>query len=204
MSQLVRIDELVLSQHGSLSMWDECYYLMEYTARGGYDRGSGNDLIQNFKKPLEKKGKPEWKWKELAMHAIAKALKPALTGVIDFDTTTIIPVPPSKARTSPLYDDRVLQLLHESCPPNADIRELIICQEDRLAAHEDARRPNFQDIMNNYEINTVVDPAIRENVVIFDDVITAGNHYKACKTFIQLQFTPKSIVGIFIARRSYA
>jgi hypothetical protein len=201
MSNLVKIDELVVEQHSSLLASDECYYLLEYTARQPSSYSRGNNLIRNLKKPMDRKGRPEWKYKGAAIRTIAQELQSALPAVIDFDCTTIIPIPPSKIKTSPLYDDRVLQILQKSCP-DADIRELIVCKEDCNAAHESSdHRPSVQEILDNYEINTDLDPAIGEAVVVFDDMITAGNHYTACRTFIEERYPGKQVVGIFVARR---
>jgi hypothetical protein len=201
MSNLVRIDELLIREHGSLSLADECYYLLEYTAREGYSFSTANDLVQNLKKPMDRKGRPEWKWKTWAIQKIAQELTPALPVLIDFATTTIIPVPPSKIRANPLYDDRLIQILHKSCPTGTDIREVITCREDMTAAHESDQRPSVQEIMDNYLWNDPVRPAIRPNVVFFDDMVTGGNHYVACRNFLRERYPDSRIVGVFVARR---
>jgi hypothetical protein len=201
MSNLVRIDELLISEHGSLSLLDECYYLLEYTAREGYGHSTGNDLIQNLKKPMDRRGRPEWKWKTLAIQKIAQELTPALPVVINFATTTIIPIPPSKIRTNPLYDDRLMQILRRACPRDADIREIISCSEDMTAAHETDHRPSVQEIMDNYRWSDPIRPAIRPNVVFFDDMVTGGNHYVACRNFLHERYPNMRIVGVFVARR---
>jgi hypothetical protein len=215
-SYLVRIDELVLDQHGSLSPDDDCYYLFEYTAHelGAYSRG--NHLVINCKKPMDRRGKPEWAYKGKAIREIADELRSCLPAVIDFAETTIIPVPPSKIRTHPAYDDRVLRIVRYACPVGADIRDLVACREDRDAAHEsDRRRPSIAEIQANYYLNTETDrlnlgtdhvnsgtdQAVRKKVVVFDDVITAGSHYKACRNFIEAYFPGRAITGIFVARR---
>jgi len=202
MSTLVKIDELLIGEHGSLSIADECYYLLEYTARGGYSYSTGNDLIQNLKKPMDREGRPEWKWKAWAIRKIAQELTPALPLVIDFTLTTIIPIPPSKIRTNPLYDDRVLQILQIACPTGADIRELIISQEDRMAAHyAQEQRPTVQEIIGNYRWADTINPTIRSTVALFDDMITGGNHYVACKNFIKQRFPDARVIGVFVSRR---
>ena len=203
MSNLVKIDELIIGEHGSLSLDDECYYLLEYTAREGYSFSKSNDLIQNLKKPMDRKGKSEWKWKQWAIQKIAQELSPSLPTLIDFANTTIIPIPPSKIRTNPMYDDRVLQILQGACPITADIRELIICQADRIAAHDNPdHRPTVQEIMGNYILSGPIKPALRPNVVLFDDMITGGNHYVACKNFILEQYPGKRVIGVFVSRRA--
>jgi hypothetical protein len=202
MSTLVKIDELLMGEHGSLTRSDECYYLFEYTARSGYSHSKSNDLIQNCKKPMDRKGRPEWKWKTWAIREIAEELRPALPAVIDFATTTIVPIPPSKIRMKPLYDDRVFQILQHACPADADVRELIVCREDRIAAHDSPEhRPSVQELRNNYEWNPPAPPVIRPNVVLFDDMITGGNHFVACRNFIARSHLDVRIIGVFVSRR---
>ena len=201
MSNLVKIDELIIGQHWSLSQTDECYYLLEYTARQRPPLSRGNDLIMNLKKPMDRKGRPEWRYKEWAINEIARELRSSLSVVIDFPSTTIIPIPPSKIRTNPLYDDRNLKTLRKACPTDADIRELIIGKKDMSASHESDFRPSVAEILDNYTLNPNIHPEIRENIVLFDDVVTAGSHYVACRQFLEGYWLLKKIKGVFVARR---
>jgi predicted amidophosphoribosyltransferase len=41
-----------------------------------------------------------------------------------------------------------------------------------------------------------------KNVVLFDDVITTGSHFKACKRAIEHTPRVERVIGIFVARRS--
>ncbi|TDW99589.1 hypothetical protein [Dinghuibacter silviterrae] len=200
MGNLIRIDEAALhdQQHWSLGATDECYYLMEYTARG-----QGNGLIHNLKMPVDSRSPWELCWKEAAIEEAACLLRPALCALIDFGNTTIVPVPPSKVRTSPLYDDRILRILKKACPLEADIREIIIARSDMPASHENAVRPSAIHIRNNYTLDPAVSSALQETVVIFDDILTAGNHFSACKRFLREHCGPRRYVGVFLARRVF-
>jgi orotate phosphoribosyltransferase-like protein len=55
--------------------------------------------------------------------------------------------------------------------------------------------------MENYALHPGVSAALKRTVVLFDDVITAGNHYVACKRFVERHCGPQKICGVFIARR---
>jgi hypothetical protein len=203
MSTLIKIDELSISkqQHWALSLSDECYYLFEYKAHHKASYIRGNDLIWNLKKAMDRKGRPEWHWKESAIGEVAAALRTTLPHLIDFGDTTLIPIPPSKTKANPLYDDRNLRILQMACPAGADIRELIVTKKDTAAAHEREDRPSIGEIMENYALHQGVPSDLKRNVVLFDDVITAGNHYIACKQFVERHCGPKKICGVFIARR---
>lgn len=134
-SRLSTIDELTRPDHTFLSVDDECHYLGEYTARAGYAFSRTNDLIQNLKKPMDRKGKPEWKWKENAIRAFAKDLREAIDPQF-LRTATLIPMPPSKRSDDPLYDDRMLQILRlVAGTGQLDIRELISLGENLDPAH---------------------------------------------------------------------
>src|SRR6202000_1687709 len=98
MSNLIKIDELLLAQHANLAADDECYFLLEYIAHSRLDSSAGNQLIRNFKKSLDKKDKPEWMYKTLAILEIGQTLSAGLGSIIDFAATTLIPIPPSKIR----------------------------------------------------------------------------------------------------------
>lgn len=192
MGSLVKITDL--ADHCALAPGDDCYFLLEYH--------EGSALINNLKKKIDRKNKPEWTYKEWTIQQIAAELATALPDIINFPTTTFLPIPPSKTRDNPLYDDRLLQVLRLACPPDADIRELIICREDHTAAHEsEHERPTINELIDNY---TWVDTAkpLRANIVLFDDVITNGTHFTACKRFLRQHHPAARITGIFIARHA--
>jgi hypothetical protein len=101
--RLTQIDDLTRPDPYYLSADDICYFLGECTAREGYAFSATNNLIINFTKSVDKRGRPEWRYKEKAITQAAKALHNAIIGSW-FDKATLIPIPPSKAKTDPLYD----------------------------------------------------------------------------------------------------
>lgn len=40
----------------------------------------------------------------------------------------------------------------------------------------------------------------RDLIILFDDVLTTGSHFRACKDLLQEQFLNARIVGLFIGR----
>jgi len=124
--RLTKIDPLTIRDHHYLGPTDECYFLGEYTARRGYSHSTTNQLIFNFKKSPLKRGMAQWRYKETAIAQAGAAFAAALN--VDWlKVATLVPLPPSKARTDPLYDDRVTQMLRSirSHSP-LDIREMIL------------------------------------------------------------------------------
>lgn len=124
-SSLSTIDELTRGDHTFLSTADECYYLGEYTSRAGDSFSETNRLIQNLKKPMDRKGKPEWTHKEQAILKFGQQLRIALND--DFlGQATLIPVPPSSKVDDPNYDDRMLRVLRTmQASDQFDIREIV-------------------------------------------------------------------------------
>ena len=178
--RLSRIDGLTRSDHSFLEDEDDCLYLGEYTARGGYAYSDTNQLIINLKKPMGRRNRPEWRYKTEAISTVARDLR-SLLGRQGFENATFIPVPPSKAKDDPGHDDRLLQiLLQASDGYDADVRELILQGVSMEAAHGSDNRPSIDDLVEAYSVDEgLAQPPRNGSLVIFDDVLTTGAHYKA-------------------------
>ncbi len=79
--RFTRVDELTRLDHHWLTPGDRCFFLGEYAARQGYAYSPTNNLLINFKKPMDRRGKPEWRYKEKAIREIASAFRRALAPV---------------------------------------------------------------------------------------------------------------------------
>ena len=153
-NRFTKIDELTRHHHSHLSDKDECFFLGEYTATKEYTFSETNSMIFNFKKPLDLKGEAQWKYKDVAIRKSAEAFRNALR-LDKLGSLTYIPIPPSKAKTDPLYDDRVIKMLHAICPiQGLDIREIIVQKESTIAVHESVKRPTPNQIEQLYEFQT--------------------------------------------------
>ncbi|MDU4125542.1 hypothetical protein [Pantoea sp.] len=196
--RLTAIDELTRGQHYHLVEDDRCLFFGEYTARQGYAFSDTNNLIHNFKKGVDKRGRAEWAYKEAAVRRIAGLVN----SIAETDVLTFVPVPPSKCATDPAYDGRLIDVLRlcQQTKPNTDFRELITQRVSMVASHAADNRPTPEQIAQNYIFNPAAAVGIRNNIVIFDDVLTAGSHYKAMKSTIRQHLPDKAIIGIFIAR----
>jgi len=111
--RLSRIDDLTRRDHTFLEAEDKCLYLGEYTARKGYQYSDTNKLIINLKKPMERRGLAEWRYKRLAIADAGRQLREAVDALNPqwLSMATVVPMPPSKIRSDPMYDDRVLQMV---------------------------------------------------------------------------------------------
>jgi hypothetical protein len=201
-TRLTRVDGLLRADHFYLGADDECYFTGEYTARAGYAFSPTNDLIQNLKKPMDRRERPEWRYKEWAINRAADLLRDAIPQEW-LTTATLVPVPPSKARNDPRYDDRLLRVLQRlGTGFEIDVRELVLQQGSTAAAHESADRPRPTDLLDIYRIDETQTRPQPETLVVFDDLLTTGCHFKAIKQVLGERFPNKPIIGLFIARRA--
>lgn len=196
---LRQIGELERADHYHLTEDDQCFFFGEYTARAGYSHSSTNQIISNIKKKPSVRGTTQWPHKVRDMRRVATAIRgairpEALPGV------TFVPIPPSKLRTHPDYDDRMVTIARQ-ISAQADVRELIVAAADREPLHESDNRLRPPQLMAMLQIDeNVCDPA-PSTIFLLDDVITTGCSFRACKLLLEARFPSVSVVGIFVARR---
>jgi hypothetical protein len=200
MSQLLLIDEIEIRDHYYLTLGvDTCYYYFKYTAERGYSYSKTNNLILNFKKKLDRRGEGHFRYKGEAITEIANLLTRLSQNSIN--KSTFVPIPPSKSKANPLYDDRMTQVLNLGLKDrNADIRELVYQNTDTVECHISGNRDitALEDIL---EIDENLVEGVREYIVIVDDVLTTGCHYIAMRNILRRRFPEAKIIGLFIARR---
>lgn len=198
--RLIKIEASVLPNHYYLDENDECYYVGEYTAGRGFAHSNTNQLILNFKKSLDKRNTNQWQYKEQAISEAANIFKSAL---IENAKVTFVPIPPSKAKNDPMYDDRLLKMLGIACQnwTNPDIRELVLQKTSAKASHATDERPCPEQLVENYEINESVIKPKPSKILVVDDVLTTGSHFKAVKMALSKIYPDTPAIGVFIARR---
>ena len=199
--RLTKVDDLIRPDHRRLTDADICYFIGEYTASRGYSHSNTNNLILNFKKTMNRRGLPEWRYKDHAIQTAAAAFRRALAPK-DLDRLTFVPIPPSKAKGDPLYDDRLTRMLGAIRPrPPLDIRELIVQTVSMDAVHARDVRPAPEQIQALYRIDeTSAEPA-PGIIAVVDDILTTGAHFRAAKSVLSIRFPGTAIIGLFIARR---
>ena len=113
------VDKLTRPDHYYLAEDDQCAFIGEYTARAGYQHSETNQLILNLKKGMDRRGRPEWRYKEAAIKEVERALEAVLSDWA-LNDCTFVPMPPSKTRDDPAYDDRMVQAIQGNySPPSA-------------------------------------------------------------------------------------
>ena len=121
--RLREIDDQSRPDHFNLAADDKCLYLFEYTSGKNYAFSTTNGLISNLKK---KRGARGYQYKARAIGEAARAFAAAINPQW-LDGATLVPVPPSKAKTDPGYDDRMYQVCRQIRPaPPLNVRELVV------------------------------------------------------------------------------
>ena len=199
--KLTKFDESTRQGHSYLRADDDCFYLIEYTAGKGFDHSDANGFISNFKKKPSVKGTYQWRHKLTAIRAAAETLLRELPASW-LKKSTFVPIPPSKSKEDPEYDDRMTQVLLKLGA--SDVRELIYQSKSMKETHVSSDRHSIDELVANYRIDedhATPEPA---HIVIVDDMMTAGAHYRAMHRILKKRFPNVHISGVFLARRIFA
>ena len=140
-----KIDDLYLPKHYWLDSDDDCYFFLTYTAKKGYRFSSENQLIFNLKKGMDKRGTSEWHYKERAIEESAGFFTEACVNEL-FPGAIYVPVPPSKVKGSPEYDDRLVRILQKAYRGVLDVRELVIQKQSTDSFHTSGQKRSVDDI----------------------------------------------------------
>lgn len=200
MAKLLQIDPLTRKYHSYLTEEDECYYVLEYTPRQGPTFSSTNDLVFNLKKSVDRKGRPEYFYKLSAIEKAGDLLRSVLDDTWIKSKATFVPIPCSKTRSHALYDDRMLQVIRRMTTGlKADVRDMLIQNEDLEYFHEGYRMAP-QQLSSFYTLDHQLVRKEPKALILLDDMLTTGCHFKAAQSVIRRQWPTVLMAGIFIAR----
>ena len=124
-------------------------------------------------------------------------------GAAVISSVTWVPVPPSKAKGHPMYDDRILRVLQVmGSGLQIDLREMIQQTESLNAAHEIDEHRDPEKFIRVYYIDENICEPPPKFINVVDDVLTTGAHFKAAKELLLSRFPDAIVQGVFIARRA--
>jgi hypothetical protein len=175
---------------------DRCFYAREYISKGGFKSSEANDLITNYKKPADRRGKPEWRYKEQAVRQFAEEL-----AMLIGEGWLVTFIPSSKLKTDPAYDTRFEDtLLHlQQLRPDLRTAEVLHLREPMDPYHGGRTRGRHPDEIYQKIAWTGLPDDCR-GVVLIDDILTTGSHFKACKRMIREKRPGMEVVGAFWAK----
>ena len=179
------------------------YYCREYVSRGGYRASITNDLVSNFKKRVNAPP-TELEYKKKAIEQFANELIDFFSTIVTIDQikhrSCMTWIPPSSAKDSPLYDNRVEQVVAKVCSYTGITSvELFTNRNTTNPAHLGGSR-SPQDIANNLVWcgNNLLDNY--SIVLIVDDVFTTGGHFVAMHNLIKGRYPNINVVGTIWAK----
>ena len=195
-ARLSKIDTLTRGDHPYLSEDDDCYYLWEWNG-APYAESATTNFIGNLQRETRFKGQNPWWYKEQAMIHAAFALRATLPAEWRAGST-FIPVPPSKIKSDPRYDSRLLDILNMVVPALSDLRDLVT-QKINLESRQKQIAP--LERLRNWEIDPALLVPRPSHIVVFDDILSGGSHFSAMKTGLARHLRGVPVSGVFLARR---
>lgn len=201
LNKLSKIDQLAVADHYYLTENDEVWYFGEYSSGKGFQYSPANQLVTNLKHGVEHRGTPRWRYKAIAITQVGCALSKVI-GVNSADT--FVPIPPSVVKSDPTYDSRNLDILSDfnrRVGGTADVRELLYQRHSTRRSHLSEERVTQQELIDAYCIDESLAAPAPQSVVLFDDVLTTGNHFLAARHVIQQRFGNIRVAGLVVCRR---
>jgi hypothetical protein len=174
------------------------YYFDSIISGGGYESSPMNREVFNFKKPIDRKEKPEWEYKLNAIKQFVKDLN-----FFEFqEGAWVVPAPTSKPRGCSEWDSRIDDTIAKLCKVN---RNNLICyrmldvDQSMSSAHSEGGTRNSDEIKSHLIISTRSPKTPPSKIYLIDDVITTGGHYKAYRATIRERYPNIPIEGLFWA-----
>jgi len=174
---------------------DECFYARDYIAEGGYKASEANQLISNFKKEVSKRGRPEWRYKVDSITQFANELYSIIPS--DF---VVAHIPSSKRKADADYDSRLDDVLRELKGFNSTLTivEPFTVKNTLIKTSYGGERKQSV-FYNNLQWQGGL-PAGLQSIILVDDVITSGAHFKACKQLLTEKLPQLKVYGVFWAK----
>ncbi len=166
---------LFLSEHSFLDPTDECYFAGEYES--SRQHGLKHEI-------LSLKGR-----NESVILDLAQQLSLALP--IEWRTYTFVAMPSCSSGINPLG----MMLRHLS----VDTRALVVQTRNTLPSHR-GWRPMPNERAEFLRLNILEMNPEPTGIVIVDDVLATGAHFRAAKMILRQRWPQKRVIGVFLAR----
>jgi hypothetical protein len=191
-----KIDAIELLNLPHLNSDDDCYYAKDYYSGTGYQGGEVNNDILNFKKAPNLPGQ-NYRTEAIYKFAIEASV------LIDCEskkTYAVTAIPSSKSKSDPLYTKRFEDFFSElsKIRPCLDVIWPVSSKITITPAHIGGYR-NPKNIEENYQFDGFKENA-PDFILVFDDVLTSGAHFRAFKDFLIKSGYSGKVYGVFWAK----
>lgn len=198
-------DDRTRADHAYLSAADQCWWLTEYLRGRSHEPGTDSRLIGSLKSSPSRIAfdRQRSRGRRLAVGAVAKLVRGAIAREWA-ETATWIPIPPSRAFADVDHDQRMLPVLRLAFRDyDVDIRTILSQRQTMQPDHLCRRRSSVDALYGRLQINwqTLAARPLRDRLVLVDDVITTGKHYRCCERRLREALPAATIMGLFVARR---
>ena len=199
--------DVLAEGHTFIHSTDLVYYMGEYISRKGWSAGPVNSHISNIKRtPSECSSRADFqRHKERSIREIAREFTKAIDSSFLADVT-FVPIPPSKCKQDPEYDDRLIRILdfiHQG-QKEKHVCELLYQTESTRASHlSDDNRVTTSELLQVLKVDLSLIDRVRPIIVLFDDILTTGRHYRAAREVIEKHKPETKFIGLFFARRVF-
>jgi predicted amidophosphoribosyltransferase len=198
----MRLQQIDPREFSWLDHDDKCWYFGEYTAGGGYGASATNNSISNLKKPPNS-SPAVLVHKHRAINIWGDVLRELVPPNKTAGVVTFVPMPGSKPRGHPEYDDRMLRVLQRMASGHAgvDIRPMLAQTVERDPQHHGGGRKTPEELAASLElVPAEVAAPCQRILIVVDDVITMGASFAAAKRILAQVPGVTSIRGIFLAK----
>jgi predicted amidophosphoribosyltransferase len=203
-----RIDHVHRADHCYLELTDCCHFLAEYhpgVGAGRDDGGRFRRLVADFKcRPsVAARHSARMRRKCQAIATLALGLRAALARSL-VEAATWVPIPPSCAAGDPDYDDRLAQTLAAAFAGyDLDLRLLLTQPGSMPADHRTPVRISEHRLYERLRVDAsaLSQRPLRERIVLFDDLLVSGKHYRCCRRRLHELLPQIPVCGWFLARR---
>ena len=185
--------------------YDDCYYWGDYLPEHIH-KAMRSELsewltqqIYNFKKDPAFKDMPAWYYRNNAVTFFAKILSRSIK---NNPTTAIMSIPSSKTTDEPDYDNRFEDVFSEfsKVRPLVKVISPIAIDETTISSHAGGTR-DPKEIRDNYQLIKPHELSQIDKLIICDDVITTGAHFRAVSDFLTgIVGFEKPITGLFFCK----
>jgi hypothetical protein len=188
-----KIDGIEKQSISNFQIDDECFYAHDFLPSRGFQGGLANNNVLNFKKA------PSTPGQNYRTGAIYKFALDA-SSLIDCEsgkTYAVTAIPSSKCKSDPLYDNRFEDFFIELAKlrPCIDIQWPVINQATVTPSHSGGSRTPAT-IAASYTFKGFTGNA-PEFILVFDDVLTTGAHFRAFKDFLIQSGYRGRVFGLF-------